>query len=66
MLVLSRKVGESIIIGDEVAISVLNVSGKTVKLGIAAPLDVTVHREEIYKIVSETQDSLEEKESSNS
>jgi len=54
MLVLSRKPGESVNIGDEVRITVLSISGKQVRIGIEAPSDIAVHREEIYnKIVNE-------------
>ncbi len=54
MLVLSRKTGESVNIGDEVKITVLSMSGKQVRIGIEAPSEVAVHREEIYnKIVNE-------------
>ncbi len=47
MLVLTRRIGESIIISDDIVIRVLDVSGQ-VKLGIEAPQDISVHREEIY------------------
>ena len=54
MLVLSRKPGESVTIGDEVRITILSISGKQVRIGIEAPNDIAVHREEIYnKIASE-------------
>lgn len=49
MLVLSRKVGETIVIGDNVSLTVLGITGGQIKLGITAPKDVSVHREEIYK-----------------
>lgn len=48
MLILSRRTSESIIIGDEVTITVLSVKGKQVRLGIDAPPHISVHREEIY------------------
>jgi len=48
MLILSRKIGEAIIIGDNVAITVLSSQGKTIRLGIDAPKEISVHREEIY------------------
>ena len=48
MLILSRRTGESIRIGDEVMITVLQTKGGQVKIGIDAPRDVAVHREEIY------------------
>lgn len=49
VLALSRKKGESIIIGSDVEIIVLGISGDQVKLGIVAPKDITVHRKEIYE-----------------
>lgn len=49
MLILTRRVGETIRINDEISIQVLSVCGQQVKLGIVAPLDVAVHREEIYQ-----------------
>lgn len=48
MLVLTRKPAESLIIADDVKISILEVKGKQVRLGIEAPSDISVHREEIY------------------
>ena len=49
MLILTRRVGEIIRINDDISIQVLSVSGQQVKLGIVAPADVAVHREEIWK-----------------
>lgn len=49
MLILTRKVGESINIGDEITVTILGVQGLQVRLGINAPKHVSVHREEIYK-----------------
>ncbi len=51
MLVLTRKKGESIIIGDDIRIFVVEVKGKQVRLGIEAPSDASVHREEVYRII---------------
>ena len=51
MLILTRKAGESIKIGDDITISVVEVRGHQVRLGIEAPRDVVVHREEIYEII---------------
>lgn len=48
MLILTRKLGESIAIGDQIRISVLGIRGRQVRLGIDAPPDIIVHREEIY------------------
>jgi len=49
MLILTRKVGESINIGDDITITILGVKGNQVRIGIDAPKDVAVHREEIYQ-----------------
>ncbi len=49
MLILTRRVGESLIIGDNVTLTVLGVKGNQVRVGVDAPRDVTVHREEIAK-----------------
>ncbi|WP_022851138.1 carbon storage regulator CsrA [Limisalsivibrio acetivorans] len=53
MLVLSRKSNESIIIGDNIEIRIVEVSGRNVKLGIDAPKDVSVHRKEIYEAIKD-------------
>lgn len=53
MLILTRKLGESIKIGNDIKISLLEIKGKQVKVGIEAPIDVAVHRDEIYNLIRE-------------
>lgn len=60
MLILTRKIGESLLIGDDIEITVLSVRGGQVKLGVKAPKEISVHREEIYqriKALSEETDN---------
>lgn len=49
MLILTRRVGETLMIGDEVAVTVLGIKGNQVRIGVNAPKHVAVHREEIYE-----------------
>ena len=53
MLILTRKLGESITIGDDIKITVLGIHGKQVRLGVIAPQKVVVHREEVYFKIQE-------------
>ncbi|MBP6104017.1 MAG: carbon storage regulator CsrA [Gammaproteobacteria bacterium] len=49
MLILTRRVGESLVVGDDVTLTVLGVKGNQVRIGVNAPKEVSVHREEIYQ-----------------
>lgn len=53
MLILTRRVGETLVIGDDIKVNVLGVKGNQVRIGIHAPKEVSVHRQEIYNKIQE-------------
>lgn len=63
MLILTRRVGETLMIGDEVTVTVLGVKGNQVRIGVNAPKDVSVHREEIYERIKKEQQTGPEQDS---
>lgn len=59
MLILTRRTGEAVIIGDEISVSVLSINGIHVRIGVNAPRDVPVHREEVYKRIKQEAEKTE-------
>jgi carbon storage regulator len=55
MLILTRKVGESMVIGDDITVTVMDVKGNHIRIGVSAPKEIDVHREEIYNRIAKEQ-----------
>ena len=63
MLILTRHVGETLMIGDEVTVTVLGVKGNQVRIGVNAPKEVAVHREEIYQRIQREKEGSDQSDS---
>lgn len=62
MLILTRKPEETIIIGDDIKVTILGVSHNQIRIGIQAPKDIPVHREEIYRMIKAEEDATQEED----
>lgn len=60
MLILTRRVGETVMVGEDISVTVLGVKGNQVRIGVNAPKDVAVHREEIFDRIKQEEDEKQE------
>jgi carbon storage regulator len=58
MLILTRRVGETVIVGNDVAVTIVSVKGNQIRIGISAPKNVSIHREEIYERIRREQQPI--------
>ena len=63
MLILTRRVGETLMVGDDVTVTVLGVKGNQVRIGVNAPKEVAVHREEIYQRIQKEREGVQDDQS---